>query len=198
MKQISILCLLFSLQSYASVIGISTHPFGRNARVLSAEMTGYMSQRHEVGMGLRYTHELRNRTLADLSIAGGQESRNLTTGGGLDIQLISEEKNRPRFSFKPYFQYQKFNDETSSVVGMAPTLRKGFAVSGAEFFPYMAVPSGVRIDTETNEFVYYSALTLGASMPIPGNSKMIISMEGNRDFGASSDYLGALVSWVWN
>jgi hypothetical protein len=198
MKQISILFVFLTINCYGSVIGVSTHPFQRNARVLSAEMTGYMSQRHEMGMGLRYTHELRNRNLADLTVAGGQESRNLTAGGGIDIKLLSEQMYRPRFSFKPYFQYQKFDDQTSSVVGMAPALRKGFSVSGAEFFPYLALPSGLRVNTETNEFVYYSALSLGASMPIPGNSKLIISMEGNRDFGASSDYLGALVSWVWN
>ena len=76
--------------------------------------------------------------------------------------------NRPRVSFKPYFQQQRFEDERFTLVGVAPTRRKGFSLQGNEIFPYLALPSGMNIDGKTEELTYYASLTMGASMPFPG------------------------------
>lgn len=199
MKTILILMILVPVSSFASVVGISTHPLNDKARVLSAEMTGYMSQRNEVGMGLRYTQEIAPQKLLDLTVSGGQDSRSLNAGGGVDFEILSEDLYQPRVSIKPYMQYQKFEEATSSLVGFAPTLRKGFSVNGYEFFPYVAIPSGIKMDTTSNEFVYYSSLSFGSSMPFPGadNKHILLSLEGNMNMGASSDYVGCLVSWLW-
>ena len=70
---------------------------------------------------------------------------------------------------------------------------------GKEIFPYLALPNGVRIDSDSQEFVFYSSLTFGASMAIPqSQERLVISLEANKNLGASSDYVGALISWVWN
>jgi hypothetical protein len=191
--------LILPLTSFASVMGVSTHPLNEQARVLSAEMTGYMSQRNEMGMGLRYTHEVTQHQLLDFSVAGGQDSRGLIMGGGMDFELLSEDVNQPHVSMKPFFQYQKFESANSSLMGAAPSIRKGFAVQGQEFFPYLALPSGIKIDSETDEFVYYASMTFGMSMPFPGDqtNKLLLSLEGNKNMGAASDYVGCLVSWIW-
>ena len=199
MKNI-LLCLLFlSFNSMASVVGISTHPLNEEARILSAEMTGYMSQRHEVGMGLRYTQEVNQGQLLDLAAGGGQDSRGLFLGGGMDFELLHEDVSQPRLSLKPYYQYQKFEQYKQYLIGAAPTIRKGFSVNGSEFFPFLAVPSGIKIDSANEKYDYYASLTLGASMPLPagGGDKLLLSVEANKDLGASSDYLGVLLSWVW-
>lgn len=199
MTNIILLSLLFSFSSYASIVGISSHPLNEEARVLSAEMTGYMSQRNEMGMGLRYTQEVSRYRIMDLAASGAQDSRGLTMGGGVDFELLSEDISQPRVSLKPYVQYQKFEGETSSLVGTAPMLRKGFSINGQEFFPYLALPSGIKIDSSTDEFVYYASMSFGASMPFPGaDEKLLLSVEGNKNMGASSDYIGCLVSWIWN
>lgn len=198
MKTIIILfSLLLSLPSKASIVGISSHPLNEQAKVLSAEMTGYMSQRNEMGMGLRYTQEVSRYRIFDVTASGAQESRGLTMGAGVDFELLSEDVSRPRLSVKPYVQYQKFDAESSNLVGIAPMMRKGFSVNGQEFFPYLALPSGLKIDSDTDEFVYYASMTVGTSMPFPGNDNFLLSLEGNTNMGASSDYLGCLVSWVW-
>ena len=198
MKTIIILfSLLLSLPSTASIVGISSHPLSEEAKVLSAEMTGYMSQRNEMGMGLRYTQEVSRYRTFDMNASGAQESRGLTMGAGIDFEFLSEDISRPRFSVKPYVQYQKFEEESSNLVGIAPMLRKGFSLNGQEFFPYLAVPTGLKINSDTEEFVYYASMTVGASMPFPGNDNFLLSFEGNTNMGASSDYLGCLVSWVW-
>lgn len=195
MKIIIILGLFLSLSVQASVIGISTHPLNEEGRVLSAEMTGYMSQRSEVGAGLRYTQEVEQGRILDFTAAGAQDSRGLTLGAGMDFEILSEDVSQPRLSIKPYWQHQKYESESSNLVGAAPTIRKGFSLNGQEFFPYLAVPTGMKIDSTTDEFVYYASMTFGASLPLP--NAMLISLEGNKNMGASSDYVGCLVSWIW-
>lgn len=194
MKIIILSALFLSLSLEASVIGISTHPLNERGRVLSAEMTGYMSQRSEMGAGLRYTQEVDQYKILDFNISGGQDSRGLTLGAGMDFEILSEGVSQPRVSIKPYWQQQKFETESSNLVGAAPTIRKGFSLNGQEFFPYLAVPTGMKIDSATDEFVYYASMTFGASMPL---NKVLLSLEANKNMGASSDYIGCLVSWIW-
>ena len=148
-------------------------------------------------MGFRYTHEMDRSRIVDLSVAGGQNSRGLTVGGGMDMRIISEELHIPRVSVKPFFLHQNFEGERFSTIGTAPTIRKGFSVSGFEFYPYLGIPLGIQIDGEDN-FVYSASGTLGTSFSIPGEEKMVISVEANKNWGASSDYIAGLVSWLWN
>ncbi len=195
MKIFIILCLLLTLTVEDSVIGISTHPMNDEGRVLSAEMTGYMSQRSEVGAGVRYTQEVDNYRILDFTVSGGQEARGLTLGAGMDFEILSEDVSQPRVSIKPYWQHLKYETESSNLIGAAPTIRKGFSLNGQEFFPYLAVPTGMKIDSTSDEFVYYASMTVGASMPLSG--AMLVSLEGNKNMGASSDTIGCLVSWIW-
>lgn len=192
--------MFLTIPCFASIVGISTHPLNDEARVLSAEMMGFMSQRHEMGMGMRYTQEVGRNKLLDLSAAGAQESRALTMGAGMDFALLKEGISQPRLSVKPYMQYIKYEEARQNLIGVAPTMRKGFSVNGNEFFPYLAVPAGMKVDSATDEFDFYASLTLGASMNFPGagTDKLLLSIEGNRNMGSSSDYIGALVSWVWH
>lgn len=184
----------------ASVVGVSTHPLSDKAKVLSAEMTGFMSGRHEMSAGLRYTQELKPTRILDVTASGGQDSRAFSLGMGVDFEAIAEDVNRPRVSFKPFFQQQRFEAERFNLVGFAPTIRKGLTLQGNEIFPYLALPAGFKIDGGTEELSYHASLTFGASMPFPGagNDRLFLNVEGNRNMGASSDYLGCLVSWIWN
>lgn len=189
-----------SFSTFASVVGVSTYPLAEKARVISAEMMGFMNQRHEMGAGLRYTQEVASNKLLYVSVSGGQESRGFTMGAGLDIELLSEDTNRPRISFKPFLLQEKFDDESATIIGAAPSLRLGLSYQGTEFFPYIALPNGFKIDNSNEELVYYSAFTLGASMPFPGarNERVLLTVEGNKNLGAASDSIGCLVSWMWN
>ena len=85
MKYILLVLVFAALNAQASVIGITTHPLNEEARVLSAEMTGYMSQRQEMGMGLRYTQEVNPGQRLDIAVGSAQYSRGLFLGGGMDF-----------------------------------------------------------------------------------------------------------------
>jgi hypothetical protein len=152
-----------------------------------------------MGFGLRYTQEVNRHQLLDLTAAGAQNSRAMTVGTGMDFELLSETTYQPRVALKPYVHYQRFEDSSNTLLGMAPSLRKGFGAFGTEIFPYLAMPSGIRIDPSTLEFGYFASLSVGASMPFPGagSERVLLSLEGNKNMGASSDYIGCLVSWIW-
>ncbi|HXH76468.1 MAG TPA: hypothetical protein VNJ08_15960 [Bacteriovoracaceae bacterium] len=199
MKRITLLFLLISLPVFGSVIGITTHPLSDEARVLSAELTGFLSERHEMGMGARYTQTVGRHNLMDFAIGGAQHSRSLTLGTGIDFAILDEDVSQPRVSVKPFLQYLKFDNFRQNVIGAAPTIRKGLNIHGYDFYPYLAIPAGLKVDSITDEFVYYASLTIGASMPFPGADpdKLLLSLEGNKDMGASSDYVSLLVSWIW-
>ncbi len=198
MKYLLPLIFFLSTNVFASIVGVTTHPLSDEARVLSAEMTGYMSQRNEMGAGLRYTQGL-GTNLLDVTMGGAQDSRNLMLGAGMDFGILSEDLNQPRVSVKPFIQQLTFEDESSTIIGAAPSMRKGFATMGHEVFPYLSLPNGMRLDSESQEFIFYSSLTIGASVTIPqSQERLVVSVEANKNLGASSDYVGALVSWIWN
>lgn len=182
------------------MVGVSTHPMGQDSKLLTAEMSGFMSQRREMGAGLRYTQHVDDAKVFDAAVSGGQDSRGFTFGAGLDFELLHEEIERPRVSVKPFFLQEHFERTNSTLVGFAPTIRKNLSFNGFEVFPYLALPNGIKIDNQSSEFVYSSALTLGTSLPFPGaqNDRVILNVEGNMDFGANADYVAALVSWMWN
>jgi len=200
MNKFILLTLLISLNLQASVVGVSTHPIGQDTKLLTAEMSGFMSQRREMGAGLRYTQQVDEGKILDAAVSGGPDSRGFTFGMGLDFELIHEEIQRPRVSVKPFFLQEHFERTNSTLVGFAPTIRKNMVLVGVEIFPYLALPNGIKIDNQSSEFVYSSSLTLGTSLPFPGaqNDRVILNVEGNKDFGANSDYVAALVSWMWN
>jgi hypothetical protein len=100
---------------------------------------------------------------------------------------------------KSFLQHQKFESESSNLLGFPPTIRKGFGLFGHELFPYVATPMGIKVNNITDEFVSYASVAIGASMPVPQakNDKLLLSLEGNKNLGASSDYIGLLISWIW-
>jgi hypothetical protein len=200
MKFLSLLIFIICTSAHASsVVGLTTHPLSDDARAISLETTGYFSQRQEMGIGLRYTHGIQQGQLLDIMAGSAQYSRGFTFGAGMDFEILQDEGAQPRVSIKPFYQQQKFEGDKSSVIGGAPTLRKSVDILGTIFNPFIAVPLGVEIDSSDDEFVYYASLSFGASMAIPNTEeKLLVSLEGNKNMGASSDYLGALLSWVWN
>lgn len=199
MKFIFLLIFIICTSAAASVVGITTHPLSDEARAITAETTGYFNQRHEMGFGLRYTHGLQQGQLLDISAGSARYSRGFSFGAGMDFELLRDEGAQPRVSIKPFYQHQKFEGNKYSVIGVAPTLRKSVEILGITFNPFLAVPLGVQIDSSDDEFDYYASLSFGASMAIPNTQdRLLVSLEANKNMGASSDYLSALLSWVWN
>ena len=182
MNKILLLSFFLSLHSWASVVGVSTNPLSEDQKLITAEMSGYMSQRREMGAGLRYTQQVDETRVLDAAVSGAQNSRGFAFGAGVDFELLHEEIERPRVSLKSFFLQENFERTNSTLVGLAPTIRKNLSFSGLEVFPYLALPNGIKINNQTSEFVYSSAMTLGASLPFPGaqNDRVILTSKEIR------------------
>ena len=199
MKFLSLLFFLISASTQASIVGLTTHQLSEEARVLTAQTTAYMNQRHEMGFGLRYTHGIQQGQLLDVYAGGAQHSRGFSFGAGMDFELLSDEGAQPRVSLKPFYQHQKFESSKLTNLGAAPTLRKALDILGTNVYPFLAVPMGIQIDSSDDEFVYLASVSFGVSMAIPNTEeRLVVNLEANKNLGAASDSLSALISWVWN
>lgn len=198
MTRFFILLLLISFPAFSSVVGVTTLPLGQEARVITGELAGYFNKRNEMGAGLRYTQSVFENHFLDVGISGGQYSRGFTVNAGMDFQLSREDENQPRVSFKPFYMNQHFDRESSSIIGVAPTFRKTARIEEFEFYPFLALPNGIILG-ESDDFNFYSSLSVGASMPFPGanNEKLALTVEGNKNLGQAYDYISASASWIW-
>src|SRR5690606_757021 len=180
----------------ASIMGISTHPLKFNSQAFTAEMLGQMSQSREMGTGVRYTRDLDYFKRLDVGVSAGEKSESYQISSGLEVEVMSEDIDVPRIGIKGFYQYKKELVSNFSLIGIAPNVSKGFSIEGLEFFPYLALPMGLKIDNASDEFLYSAALSTGMSVPV--NRQVLVNLELNRDLGASSDYIGLLISWMWN
>lgn len=177
-------------------MGISTHPLKYNSQAFTAEMLGHMGHTREMGMGVRYTRDLDYFRRFDVGVSAGESSESYQIGTGLEMEVLSEDMSSPRIGLKGFYHYRKEQVANYSLLGIAPNVSKGFVIEGMEFFPYMALPLGVKIDNGSDEFRYFAALSTGVSVPVLRD--VLVNLELNRDLGASSDYIGLLISWMWN
>jgi len=177
-------------------MGISTHPLKFNSQAFTAEMLGHMSHSREMGMGVRYTRDFDYFKRFDVGVSAGEKSESYQISSGLEVEVLSEDIDVPRIGIKGFYQYKKELVSNFSLIGIAPNVSKGFSIEGLEFFPYLALPMGLKIDNASDEFLYSAALSTGMSVPV--NRQVLVNLELNRDLGASSDYIGLLISWMWN
>jgi hypothetical protein len=200
MKKIIFSLLFISFPAFASIVGVSTHPLGEEGKALSAEMTGHMSDQQELGMGVRYTQEFYSGRRIDFNVIGAERSRSFQANMGADFLVFQEDINTPRVSVKAFAGYLREDSIKNNIVGFAPTLRKEISIFGQSLFPYLALPNGIKINSATDEFVFLSALSLGTSFNFPGYSQdnLLLSLEGNKNFGAMSDNLTCIISWLWD
>lgn len=180
----------------ASIMGISTHPLKIHSQAFTAEMLGHMGQSREIGMGARYTSDVDYFKRFDVAFSAGEDSQSYLIGTGLEVEILSEDIEKPRMGVKGFYQYKKEQLSNYSHIGIAPNVSKGFSLEGIEFFPFVALPVGIKIDNASDKFIYSAALSMGVSVPVVRD--VLVNLELNRDLGASSDYIGLLFSWMWN
>jgi hypothetical protein len=197
MKLLLIFLILLPSWAFSGVVGISNYPVGENKNVVTAETTGYFNRHREVGGGARYTRFFESGESLDLYGTFAPESRNQILGLGYDIQLAEEKDQTPRFSVKPFYQFKHVDNGQSSTLGAAPMIRKGFSIEGVDFYPYMSLPMGMKIDNSSDNFLYTCSLSLGTSMPLP-DKNFFVSAEANKNFSQAYDFMNLSISWIWN
>lgn len=178
-----------SQQAHAYGTGISTFPLAAETKLISAEFTGITSSGGGIGMQARYTQKLSESGTIDagLGISGGERSARLFAG--YDYELFPDYENQPRTSLKAFVENSKEFNSRRNIIGVAPTVSKGFSFWGKEAFPYLSVPYGISLDGKNNSYKTTLSANVGVSGIIPAdvgpekqltaNAEAIISLKNS-------------------
>lgn len=193
-KAISLMAALamtagLSQQAHAYGTGISSFPLEVETKLISAEFTGITSAGGGIGMQARYTQKLtENGTIdAGLGISGGERSARLFAG--YDYELFPDYENQPKTSIKAFVENSKEFTSRRNIMGIAPTVSKGFSFWGKEAFPYLSLPYGISLDGKNNSYQTTLSANIGVSGLIPAdigpdkqltaNAEAIVSLKNS-------------------
>jgi hypothetical protein len=169
-------------------MGISTFPLAEDKKILSAEVTGIVSNGTGIGLQARYTQKL-NAVLAvdaGIGISGGERSARLFAG--YDYELFPDYDMQPRTSIKAFLENSKEFGVRRNILGIAPTISKGFTFWEHEAFPYLSLPYGISLDGKKNAYeTNFSAnigisgnvnpAFIGTTKTITANAEVIIGLK---------------------
>ena len=156
-------------QAHAYGTGISSFPLDVETKLISAEFTGITSTGGGLGMQARYTQKLTEKGAIDagLGISGGERSARIFAG--YDVELFPDYENQPRTSIKAFLENSKEFNSRRNILGLAPTISKGFVFWGKEAFPYLSLPYGISLDGTSNSYKTTISANLGISGIIPAD-----------------------------
>ena len=144
--------------------GLSAYPLEVDTKLISAELTGITSTGGGFGMQARFTGKLTERGTLDagLGISGGERSARIFAG--YDYELFPDYENQPRSSIKAFIENSKEFEARKNIIGIAPSISKGFTFWGNEAFPYISFPYGISLNGKNNSY----NTTLSANIGISG------------------------------
>ena len=193
LKGLSLLTLSLSLTFGPSAVfgygmGISTFPLEQDRKVISAEVTGIVSDGGGLGLQARYTQKLNQSSTVDagLGISGGERSARLFAG--YDYEIFPDYDIQPRTSLKAFIENSKEFGTRKNILGIAPSISKGFSFWGNEAFPYLSLPYGISLDGKRNQYETTLSANIGISgtitseylttnRPVTANAEMIVGLK---------------------
>lgn len=201
-KIFALLLCLISTEVFAYGMGVSTHPFEVDKKVITTEATGTMANNSGSGAGIQARYY--QRLTQELNLDGGFGVSSSTAARsffvGSDYMFFPEYDNQPRISAKALLSNTKEEERTRNNIGFAPTVSKGFVIGGKEIYPFLAIPLGVSLETASNQYKGTSALSFGATgnIPMDGFEKLTANLEANVNLQNTYSSLFLGVSYPLN
>jgi hypothetical protein len=180
-------------KAHAYGTGISTFPLEVETKFISAEFTGITSTGGGIGMQARYTQKLTEKGTIDagLGISGGEHSARLFAG--YDFELFPDYEFQPRTSIKAFVENSKEFKARRNILGLAPTISKGFVFWGKEAFPYLSFPYGISLNGAKNSYNTTLSANVGISAIIPADVGADKQLTANAEaiIGLKNSFSGA-------
>ncbi|MEX0798230.1 MAG: hypothetical protein WD025_02230 [Bacteriovoracaceae bacterium] len=183
MKKISlaIVALCFSAGSFAATVGLSSHPFTMNKKVITTEFNSYMSAGSGKGITAKYFQRVDGKFNVDagFGVTDGERSNRLFAGA--DYEIFPDYGRQPRVSAKTVLETMSFDGDRINTISVAPTLSKGFSFWGKEAFPFLALPLSLGLNTDEGTYQTATALSAGITgrIPLDGYENLVGNLETN-------------------
>lgn len=178
------LILVLSLtvsSAFASVVGLSSHPFSTGNQVITTEFDSYISAGSGMGITAKYYQKL-NRNLnidAGVGINSGERENRLFVGA--DYEIFPDYGRQARFSTKGIFETVAVDGDRINSFAIAPTLSKGLSFWGREAFPFLSAPLAVSLNADNNTYETTAALATGitSAFRLNNNREIVANFEAN-------------------
>ena len=183
MKKSQLLLFIASLVTAPSVwaygTGQSTYPLLEKQHIVSTEITGITATGGGVGIQGRYTRKINKKLVMDagFGLSGGEMTNRFFAGA--DWEIFPDYINQPRVSVKTSLENAKEFKVRKNILTVAPTLSKGFSFWGEEAYPFVSLPFGVQLISDTKQYETVANINLGVAGKLP--------LEGYKKFTASAE-----------
>lgn len=171
--------LTLSASAWAYGTGYSSFPLSVEKKLLSTEITGITSNGGGLGVQARYTQKATEELSFDAGIGMAAGERNGRLFTNADFQIFPDYMRQPRVALRAGFEHAQEFDSTRNIFSIAPTVSKGFAFWGNEAFPFISLPIGVNLNSDSKTYDTAISVNTGINghLPIEGYQNLIGSAE---------------------
>ncbi len=197
-KSLLVLVLFVCAQLvYAYGLGITTHPLVLKKKLITTEFSGIVSNGKGVGLQARYVQALGRKISMDAGLGVGSGDRTGRFFLGADFEMFPDYGKQPRLSVKTSLERSEEFDTARNIVGVTPTLSKGFSFWGKEAYPFVAIPMGINLNDDSKTYHSQIAVAFGATgkLPIEGYRHLTANIEASIDLSDSFSAVFAGVSY---
>lgn len=187
---ISLLFFVIPLSSFASIIGISTHPFESNENLFNAEFNSRFSRGSANGLQLRYLRSFNSKFNADAGFRVFKNERS-TLFASATYEIFPDYMEQPQVSIKGFVERTRVRGTNINTFGAAPIISKGYSFWDYPAYPYLSIPMNLSLIEDTDKYEFVTSLTMGVTgeVPIDGFRNVLANLEANLNLRNSASYL---------
>jgi hypothetical protein len=179
---------------FAYGTGFSVFPLERNFGNFTMEYVGFVSNGKGDGFQARYSRRMNSIMTIDGGIGISNSELTKRVFAAADIELMPDYGQMPRVSIRPFFQSAQEYDSRRNIFGATPMISKGFSFWGKEAYPFMGLPIGLVLNSNTRQYEVRTQLALGMAGKLPSSNfeNVLVNVEGNFNIqnSYSAVYLG--------
>lgn len=164
MKSLVALCLMFtSVSLMASNVGVSTHPMVTSDQAITTEFNTFHSYGEGFGITGRYFRRINPDLTIDAGVGLATDDRPSSIYAAVDYQLFPDYDTQPRVSLKSGLESVEIEDDRWNIIGTTPIVSKSVVVNGQEFFPFVATPIRLGLNSETQKYRFFPEVNFGTT-----------------------------------
>ncbi len=181
---------VLTMGASANSVGITTYPLILQKHIFSAEFNGVMSEGGGFGLQGRYTRLLNERTIMDGGFGLSAGDRSNTIFLGTAYELFADYQKQPRVTIRGQWESANEYDSHYNIITFTPIVSKGFVMGGKNFFPHIALPYSINLNSRNASYKTTIATTMGISgnIPVEGYQHLIGTLEAR--FSLNNSYSG--------